>query len=524
MTLVLLGGLVLSGCGVNNGNVDKEDTNIKEVEKKIVDNSDDEVKEEFKLIIGDKEYVLSYEDICGLENIERTVTHYTSKGETRVNDVKGVLLQSILEEQNLSKADYNSARFTAADGYAIDVPNDILNEKEIILANEFDKKPLEAGEKTFRLAIDEERSMYYVSNLVSVELFNKDESKEVVAEENKQIVLLESAYSKLETIEWKHYDESSLAINVSDLFEVYGVKDAGSVKFKATDDFEKTEEYDVVKSEVIKIDGVDSPLFTGENLPKGMQIKNMLSMEVGNTVFTSLKSVAQTMDMTTIGEFTGVNAWELVSSLSSNASMYTLVAVDGYEVPVKAEDLKNAVVVLEEDNTMTIRFDSSYPKNMTVKNLNTIKEAEENNNVDSNKETTKAEKESSEVVESKWEVTFEGLSDGTFVFTNENAQRKLEKVKLDTNRTKNEEKIAESWEGYKVSDILEFLGVNEFEKLTLIASDGYEITVSKEDLQKVESIIAVQKDGNALESKIQFVQDTEFANTWIKELTTIKVD
>ncbi len=524
ITLLLMGGLVLSGCSGNANNEDNKDTNIQELDKDGVNNPDDKVEEGFKLIIGDEEYILSYEDICGLENVERTVTHYTSKGETKVNDVKGVLLNSILEKQNLSKSDYNSARFTAADGYAIDVPNNILNEKEIILANEFDKEPLKDGEKTFRLAINEERSMYYVSNLVSVELFNKDESNEVAAAENRQIVLLESTYSNLETLEWEHYDETNLAVNVSDLFELYGISDGGSVKFKATDNFEKTEEYDVVKSEVIKIDGADSPLFTGKDLPKGMQIKNMLSMQVGNTVFASLKSVAQTMEMTTIGEFKGINANELVDSLLNEASAYILVAADGYEVPVKSEDLKNAVVMLEEDGTITIRFDSSYPKNMTVKNLNTIKEAEDNNDVESNEETSNSKEDNSQTVGSEWEVTVEGLRDGEFVFTNEKAETRLDKVQLDTNRTKNEEQIAESWQGYKVTDILDFLGVRKFEKLILTASDGYEIVVSKEDLYKTESIIAVQKDGEAIEGGVQFVQDTEFANTWIKELTTIKVD
>ncbi len=73
--------------------------------------------------------------------------------------------------------------------------------------------------------------------------------------------------------------------------------------------------------------------------------------------------------------------------------------------------------------------------------------------------------------------------------------------------------------------MLSFLKVKEFNALVITASDGFEIELSKEQIDD-ETILAVVKNGEPLtdtDNLVQLVQNTEFSSSWVKGVSKITV-
>jgi len=363
--------------------------------------------------------------------------------------------------------------------------------------------------------------MYYVANLMEIE-FSKGDIQEEAS--NKSILLLETLYNQLPNEDYMYYDSNDKAIKVSDLLESLELGEVSEVQFIATDGYEKTEEMDVVKDGFIKYTGDDAPLFTGLDLPKGMNVKYIMNMNIGTTSFISLNSYLEAKDNLEIGEAKGVSLEEVINSIGIKGSQFDLIADDGYSVTVSSDSIKDAIIYVSESGRVSVKYTEDYPKNMNIKNLMKI----EVNKDASSKETSENESNNSdsttEASINDWTIVFEGLSDGSFELTSEKASRKLTLVPLHTKKMKNDKTYEDDWEGYKLLDILDFLHVKEFNSVKVIAGDGYEVELTKEQVDD-ETIIAITKNGEPLpeDNKVQLVQNTQFATTWVSNIEKIIV-
>ncbi len=482
-------------------------------------------------LTGLKENVsIAYNDIYAMESVTKEVESVSSTGEEAIDTVKGVLLNTVLQGIGEAKEDYSSIRFIAGDGYAISVPIDIIMNKEIVLAYEFNSELLIDKEMPLRVAIDDVLSMYFISNLVTIE-FSNVKIKESTSKDQ-MIILLETAIADLPSEDYMYYEDNDQAILVSDLFEALSVEEVDEANFIAVDGHEKSESMSVLKEGFIKYTGKDAPLFTGLDLPKGMHIKSIMKMTVGTQEIVSINSSIATLKNITIDNNKGVILSELVEMVGLKAEYYVLKASDDYSMEVADDALKTAVAYISDTGTVTVTFDSSDPKKATVKNLLMITAGDGSNvttfSNDVSDETGSSDKENSEdsktdsSEEILWTISFDGLEDGAFDMTSDRAQRKLELISLHTERMKDDITYLEDWEGYKVLDMLDFLHVEEFNSLIIIAGDGYEIELNADQIDD-ETILAVTKDGEALESDklVQLVQNTQFATTWLRNVVKI---
>lgn len=472
-------------------------------------------------------FSIPYNEIYEREPVTREVHHISSSGEESTNQVTGVVLGELLAEKGISQGDYSSVRFTAADGYAIDMPQEILAAKDVILAYEFDGEVLNEKKLPLRVAVDGERSMYYVSNLASIEFFKSDVVETEVEANERKIVLLETAASAMPSEVFTYYENEDQAILMADLTAAYCENMFAKVRFVASDGFEKIESADVINQGFLKINGEDAPLFTGRDLPKGMNVKSVTVMEAADTTFVSAAQAMTLLGEFTTNEKTGVCLADLIGLAGLEADYLVLAANDGYSVEVPKTALKDGVVYVNSDGTNTVKFAPNYPKNTKIKNLLTIEAGDGSNAivVENGGEEAKAEKEEAAVVGSDWEIEFSGLSDGSFTFTSDRAERKLERMALHTERIKNDEVKADDWEGYKVLDVLDFLHVDTFESLTIVAGDGYEVVLTADQVDE-ETVLAVVRNGEAMDDPdnlVQLVQNTEFSTTWVKGVARIVV-
>src|SRR5699024_2001281 len=83
--------------------------------------------------LGEEDLEVSIDEIKDLEKVNQDVTSISSSGETKDSNVTGGLLEELLQKHNKSQKDYQAIRFEALDGYSIEVPNEVLNSRDVIL-------------------------------------------------------------------------------------------------------------------------------------------------------------------------------------------------------------------------------------------------------------------------------------------------------------------------------------------------------------------------------------------------------
>ena len=474
-----------------------------------------------KIVNGDTSFEIPFNEIFKMESVTRTVKSVTSSGEELNNEVRGILLNTLLATKELKQEDYNSIRFIAGDGYQIDVPKDIVSKKEIILGYEFDGEPLEEKKQPLRPAIDDVRSMYFVSNLVEIQLNKSATNAE--AQKADKVVILETEVKHLEQHDYTYYESTDKAIKVTDLFTKYNISTDSTSKLVATENFVKTEKNKVLTTGYIKISGEERPLFLSPDLPKGMHVKSIVTINTGNQVFLSAEQAIATLPSREINGSKGAKLEEVMKLVNLNEDFYKLTADDGYSVEITKESLKHGILYINDKGQYKVMFDETMPKSTTIKHIHVFSKSDGKNAITTTDPKSSTDN-NTEVKAGEWSIIFDGLSDGSFEFTSDRAERKLELATINTNIIKNDKEVKDSYQGYRVLDILKFLKVEDFNGLLLVASDGYEMEFTKDEINE-NTIFAVIKNGEAIKDDelVRLVQDSQFATKWIRSVNKVTV-
>jgi len=468
-----------------------------------------------KLVLPDQTVEIAYNDIYAMTSVTETLKSVTSSGEEITTEVVGISLSQLLESYNIGLKDLQGVRGIAGDGYAIDVPGEILTDKDIYLIWSEDGEFYDEKKMPLRMAIHDERAMYWVSNLMEVHcLINQATAEETSVAS--QIVFLEAASKSLDMIDITYYEAVDKGVSVPDLFTL--INPSNSIKFIATDNFEKTETLETLNQGFIKMTGEKAPLFMSPDLPKGMHVKYILQMQTGDTAFVSESNALDVYTSMTVDSDQGISLIELIDQAGLKADTYTFTSTDGYSVEVAGRDVKKGILVKDGD-MYKVKFDG-LPKNTTIKDIYSISASS------SQAASTQESSGSGNLVLNPWTITFTGLSDGSFDFTNEKAERKLELVTLEATKTsKDGASYDQVWQGYRIKDVLDFLHVETFEEIKVIASDGYEMTFTSDQVDD-NMILGVIVDGEAIsvdKGSVQLVSSSMTSNFWVKYIATIEV-
>lgn len=339
MTMVLLFFVLLTGCTNNATTTDTGDNSNDSIEKIEIKGLEEET------------VFISLEDIMNIESVEKQMTNISSSGEIDEVNVKGILLDDILAKYNTKQGNYNGIRFYAHDGYSIEVPKEILEKREIILYYEADGQPLDEKFLPLRIAVNDERSMYWVGNLMGIELI----STEISSVEN--VVLLESTYNQLKSQDYTYYESVDQAIKTEEILNLYPTEGVEQIYIESVDGLEKNETIENFTSGYIKIDGEDAPLFLSPDLPKGMHIKNVLYLVYGSTAYISMN---QTM-MKYSDEI--VDDALPLKSILDGVGMYSgndVIAVDtdNNKYDISSEKLDSVLISKKSDDTYSIKIDN----------------------------------------------------------------------------------------------------------------------------------------------------------------------
>jgi DMSO/TMAO reductase YedYZ molybdopterin-dependent catalytic subunit len=217
--------------------------------------------------------------------ITTTVTSINSSGEKNQMNVTGALFKDVLKSKGIDPASFTTLRTISGDSYSIEIPEEIISAREIILVYKIEGEFLNEKTRPLKIVIPDERAMYWARNVVKIELIQK---KQTVTTD--KIVFLESAYKNLKQTNYMYYENNDLAVSVKDLLSAYSSASDSGLYFITTDSLKRTETKENALISFIKFTGKGKPLFLSPDLPGGMYIKNVVLFKQQNVCYYSLES------------------------------------------------------------------------------------------------------------------------------------------------------------------------------------------------------------------------------------------
>ncbi len=310
---------------------------------------------------------ISLADLQEFSAVNVTVTAVNASGRENTFDAEGVLFADVLTALGFDQAELQAIRLVAGDGYSIEVAQDILAIRDILLAYSIDGEPLAADAQPLRAIIPEERAMYWVRNLVTIEVLHSTETPVVEG-----IRFLDTIAGLEELVPYEYHGSTDQALAFATLIAEHPVRhDWERLTFTASDDFVKHETKGNAMGAYLKLTGDQAPVFLGPDLPGGMHVKDITFLAVGGDAFVSMAQVETVLGTTTIGETTGVAILDLFAYIGmADAAFYEFAAADGYAVQVAAADLAGGLILFVDGALRT--YFHGLPRNTAVRDLYSV--------------------------------------------------------------------------------------------------------------------------------------------------------
>jgi len=209
----------------------------------------------------------------GYETVALDTIALNKEDTQRPVHAKGVMLEAVLQAHGASLKDFEAVTATAADGYSITIPGEVLRTRDILLAFELDGEAIDP-----RFVVPEERTMYWVKSVQSIAL----ESAPPEAPVTKEIALTELIEQLREQAQDYEYGGTACkALPLELVLQTIGAKKSDFVTLRSADGLTKTEQYDTFAAQLLVFDGTpDAPVYTGPDLPEGMRLKHVISIDV----------------------------------------------------------------------------------------------------------------------------------------------------------------------------------------------------------------------------------------------------
>lgn len=358
LLVVLAGSLVIfPGCSSQKGS-----------EGIISENeSAGETKQTLTISYLGEDNIINVDEIMQLDTVEREVMPVPKEGEEKSErSVKGVILDDVFQKfVGVSQSDLFSIRFVAGDGYAIEVAKDLLQSREIILAYEIDGEPLEDYEKPFRSIVPEVFEMYWVKNLMKIEVIEERQQADI-----KRIILMESRIKVIPEQEYIYNDSSDRAVKISDLLNDFGDGNISDIVYiLSVDGLEKNEKLSIFMDAFIKYTGEDVPAFTAEDIPRGMWVKKILYFTHGHSAYFSTLRCFEAFSVVDIEGKTAIRLADVFSKCGiEDSSKYIFKAIDNYSIEIEKDSIDSGYIYIGDDGLPAVFFEG-LPKNTTVKSL-----------------------------------------------------------------------------------------------------------------------------------------------------------
>lgn len=320
--------------------------------------------------------VYTAQEIMDIEPETLMMTNITSSGDVETVSVTGIKLNQLLNNHDLKQNQFDQATISAKDSYSTVVPAEIMQNKDIYIVWEIDGEALHQPYAPLRIAIADERSMYWVGQVDRIEFASSTSTVDPTQPSDiTRLLFVDNAYKNMESEEVMYFEDADQAIYVKDLLEFFTIElDERDISMVASDEFEKDEKSHIFKEGLIKYTGDNAPLFFAVDMPKGMHVKNMMVLHIYGDQLVFLSSVFEKYEeqLIEINETTSL-AYSVIAEITEleASESYLLIASDGYE-KVVSQEMMDAAYLYQEDGVYHMHFDG-YEMKDNVKDIIAIK-------------------------------------------------------------------------------------------------------------------------------------------------------
>lgn len=302
--------------------------------------------------------------------VNKDVISVSSSGEETELNVSGGLLEELLNKHGISQTELSGIRVTAIDGYSMEIPSEILKNRDIMLAYEINGEPLFKENRPIRIIVPGERAMYWVGAVSAIGVVGEKET--AVSRQSEKILIFDTAILDLDKRDYKYYEDLDKAVKIGDLLSKFLPKGEEQVLIKAADGLERNETRETFKNAFIKITGKNSPMFLSPDLPKGMHIKDLLWFSSEGVTFLTMDKALEIYNKSTQGGIEGISLKEALEDIGlKQGDTYIFTADDEYSVEISKDDIHRGILYKIDDGSTRVSFEG-LPKNTTVKNLLSI--------------------------------------------------------------------------------------------------------------------------------------------------------
>ncbi|MGI5838682.1 MAG: molybdopterin-dependent oxidoreductase [bacterium] len=208
-----------------------------------------------------------------------------SNGDEKLVAYKGAELGDVLAKFGADKASFTGVRLVAEDGYAIEVPEEVLCNRQIILAYELNGELLDEGEHPVRIVVPEERAMYWIKYVSEVCLIADGAAVRIGA-----VRFFENELKALTVKNYDYYGTNDKAVLLTELLGITGDR---KVVLIGRDGLVKNELLETAKYDyVIKYTGSGAPYYLAPDLPLGMHVKELAAIIKDDTAIVFAASFA----------------------------------------------------------------------------------------------------------------------------------------------------------------------------------------------------------------------------------------
>ena len=356
--------LVLVGCGQSlEPNEDSSDPDDK------TSTVDDTTEGIILAGIGGGDIKVTIDEIKELKKVNEDVISLSSSGEETELNISGGLLEELLIKHNVSQTELDSIRITATDGYSMEIPSEILKNRDIVLTYEVEGEPLLKEDEPLRIVIPEERAMYWVRSVSKIEVVEK---KTAAGKQVEKVLIFDAAISNLDKQDYEYYEDLDKAIKIDDLLSEFVPEGKEQVFIKASDGLQRNETRETFKDAFIKITGENSPMFLSPDLPEGMHVKGILWFSSEEVAFLTTDKALGVYSKLIQEDIEGIPLKEVSEDIDlKQGDIYIFTASDGYSIEISKDDIDKGILYKADDGSTRVGFEG-LPKNTTVRDLLSI--------------------------------------------------------------------------------------------------------------------------------------------------------
>ena len=254
-----------------------------------------------------------------------------------------------------------------------------------------------------------------------------------------------------------------------------------------------------------EVRGVTIPKFSVTINDKVVTNEDLAEYSIYKSQVTSVNSSGTESTVNYIG-FRFIDALEK-AGLSNMTTYIEAIADDGYSVVYENRKPENMLIAISRDGSQFKKNPWFAPcdSNVTgefLQGLTTILVNDKNEKPNVNTTNKSSEAEGSkelnkpEKLDRTDKVVFEPFSfvvDGSEVNNDTLAGLKIYKITCDALNSK-DAVITSTYTGYVLKDVLDKLGIDKNKKITAVASDGYKLELTSEQVNSEFTLVAIEKD------------------------------